>query len=53
MLETIIGLIATASLGMATWAVTQIIKVPNLEEKVDHLVRRVDALYDHLLGDKS
>lgn len=38
---------------MAAWAVAQIIKVPSIDERLNHLVERVDALYDHLLGDKE
>jgi hypothetical protein len=42
--------LATAALAVAGWSALQVIKVPSLEDKVDHLVERVDAVYDHLLG---
>lgn len=45
--------ISYAAMGIAGWAALQVIKVPSLEEKVDHLVERVDAIFDHLLADGS
>jgi hypothetical protein len=49
MFEVLMGIVSTAALGVGGWAAMQVIKVPSLEEKVDHLVQRVDAIYLHLL----
>lgn len=49
MLEIIATVVSSAALGMAGWAVSQVMKVPSIDEKLNHLVERVDALYDHLI----
>jgi hypothetical protein len=49
MIDVIIGVMSASALGIAGWAFQKLIKVESLEEKVDHIRQRVDALYDHLL----
>ncbi len=49
-INVLFDIIASMGLAVGGWAAMQILKVPTLEEKVDHLVERVDALYDHLIG---
>jgi hypothetical protein len=41
---------AVAAFGVAGWAALQVIKIPTLEEKVDHCVERLDDLHDFLIG---
>jgi len=48
-IEILLGALSTAGLTVGGWAALQVIKVPSLEEKVDHLVQRVDAIYLHLI----
>jgi hypothetical protein len=50
MYEVIVGVLATGAMAMAGWAVAQVIKVPSIEEKLNHVVGRVDDIYKHLLG---
>jgi hypothetical protein len=42
--------VAYAAMGIAGWAALQVIKIPSLEEKVDHCVERLDDLHDFLIG---
>lgn len=48
-LELFAGMAATAALGLAGWAVKEVIKVPSMEEDIKYIRGRLDSLYDRLL----
>lgn len=47
----VVPYIALVAIPVSGWAALQVIKIPALEEDVKYIKDRVDALYDHLIGD--
>lgn len=46
-------IMAGAALAIAGWALREVSKIEPMEANVNHIRERVDALYDHLLGDSD
>lgn len=50
MLETVFGVGLGSALAAAGWALVRVARVEDMDKKIDHVISRVDFIYEHLIS---